>query len=141
MSAMPQLSLRNPPCLCGKNQPWLDEIRARFMSALPTEFVAHRGGPQGGREQARADVLPGTRGPVDRYEVKSQCIGDVFQRFALDGRHVNGNYPMDEDIADSGGIRFSYEDFTTQQPRSLAGKRMFFTALAWCSVERKKAVV
>ena len=80
-------------------------------------------------------------GPVDRYEVKSQCIGDVFQRFALDGRHVNGNYPMDEDIADSGGIRFSYEDFTTQQPRSLAGKRMFFTALAWCSVERKKAVV
>jgi hypothetical protein len=35
---MPQLSLRNPPCLCGKNQPWLDEVRARFMSALPTEL-------------------------------------------------------------------------------------------------------
>lgn len=83
------------------------------------------------------------QGSIDRYEVKSQCIGDVFQKFSIDGRHVNGNYTMGEDIADSGGIKFSYQAFTTKKPRSLAEKRMFFTSFAqtWCSVERKKSAV
>ena len=43
---------------------------------------------------------------VARFAEKSRCIGDLFSRFAIDGRHVNGNYTMGEDIADSGGLRF-----------------------------------
>jgi len=50
---------------------------------------------------------------------------------------------MGEDIADSGGIKFSYQAFTLKKERTLEEKRMFFTAFAqtWCSVERKKAAV
>ena len=45
---------------------------------------------------------------VARFAEKSRCIGDLFSRFAIDGRHVNGNYTMGEDIADSGGLRFFF---------------------------------
>ena len=80
---------------------------------------------------------------IDQFATKSQCIGDVFSKYAISGRHVNGNYTMGEDIADSGGIKFSYQAFTLKKERTLEEKRMFFTAFAqtWCSVERKKAAV
>jgi len=79
---------------------------------------------------------------IDSFAQKSQCIGDVFSKYSIDGRHVNGNYTLGEDIADSGGIKFSYQAFTAKA-RTMQEKRIFFTSFAqtWCSVERKKSAV
>lgn len=79
---------------------------------------------------------------IDNFAEKSQCIGDVFSKYAIDGRHVNGNYTMGEDIADSGGLKFSWQAFNLKK-RTLAEKREYFTSFAqtWCQVERKKSAV
>jgi predicted metalloendopeptidase len=46
-------------------------------------------------------------------------------------------------LHNSGGLKFSYQAFTTKQPRSNLEKREFFTSFAqtWCSVQRRKSAV
>ena len=79
---------------------------------------------------------------IAQFSSKSQCIGDVFSKFSIDGRHVNGNYTMGEDIADSGGLKFSYAAFLSKK-RTAQEKRIYFTSFAqtWCQVERKQAAI
>jgi putative endopeptidase len=80
---------------------------------------------------------------VAAYEERSGCISDLFSTYAIGERHVNGKYTLGEDIADAGGLKFSYQAFVTKEPRTLLDKRIFFTSFAqtWCSVQRRKSAV
>jgi membrane metallo-endopeptidase-like protein 1 len=80
---------------------------------------------------------------VDRYKERSSCIADLFSTYTIAGRKVNGKYTLGEDIADAGGLKFSYQAFLAKQPRSAMEKRMFFTSFAqtWCSVQRRNSAV
>jgi len=80
---------------------------------------------------------------VENFEKRSTCIADLFDTYSIDSRHVNGKYTLGEDIADSGGLKFSYQAFTLKQPRTRLEKRVFFTSFAqtWCSVQRRKSAV
>jgi endothelin-converting enzyme len=46
---------------------------------------------------------------VENFEKRSTCIADLFDTYSIDSRHVNGKYTLGEDIADSGGLKFSYQ--------------------------------
>eukprot|EP00802_Teleaulax_amphioxeia_P007748 Tamp_07756.p1 GENE.Tamp_07756~~Tamp_07756.p1 ORF type:complete len:773 (+),score=207.08 Tamp_07756:340-2319(+) len=80
---------------------------------------------------------------VAKYKTRSQCIADLFSTYSIGDRHVNGKYTLGEDIADAGGLKFSYNAFLKKQPRSMMEKRIFFTSFAqtWCSVQRRKSAV
>jgi predicted metalloendopeptidase len=80
---------------------------------------------------------------VEGFKKGSQCISDLFSSFSVKGRHVNGDLTLGEDIADSGGLKFSFKAFTKDGGRTSAEKRLFFTAFAqvWCQVSRRKSAV
>jgi len=46
---------------------------------------------------------------VANYDTRSTCISDLFSTYSIDDRHVNGKYTLGEDIADAGGLKFSYQ--------------------------------
>jgi len=77
---------------------------------------------------------------VKGFKQRSQCISGVFDKYQVMGKHVNGRLTLGEDIADAGGLKFSYRALTAS-PRTAAEKRLFFTAFAqtWCEVDRKKS--
>jgi len=77
------------------------------------------------------------------FDKRSTCIADLFSTYSIDDRHVNGKYTLGEDIADAGGLKFSYQAFLKKEPRSQMDKRIFFTSFAqtWCSVQRRKSAV
>lgn len=79
---------------------------------------------------------------VKGYQSRASCYKDVFDRFTVKGRHVNGALTLGEDLADAGGIKFAHRAFLAKAPRTEADERIFFTSFAqtWCSVERAKAV-
>jgi predicted metalloendopeptidase len=80
---------------------------------------------------------------IANYEKRSTCIADLFSTYSIGERHVNGKYTLGEDIADSGGLKFSYHAFVGKEPRSALEKRIFFTSFAqtWCSVQRRKSAI
>jgi len=80
---------------------------------------------------------------VDHYTKRSSCFADLFSTYTIAGRKVNGKYTLGEDLADAGGLKFSYQAFLAKQPRSVMEKRIFFTSFAqtWCSVQRRNSAV
>jgi predicted metalloendopeptidase len=80
---------------------------------------------------------------VAGFKERSQCIADVFSKFSVLDKRVNGKLTLGEDIADAGGLKFSYRAFMHAKPRSQADKRLFFTSFAqtWCEVDRKKSAL
>jgi len=77
---------------------------------------------------------------VTQFKERSGCIADVFDKYKIQGRAVNGKLTLGEDIADSGGLKFAYSALEAEQATP-AEKRLFFTSFAqtWCSVTRAKA--
>lgn len=80
---------------------------------------------------------------VDAFKERSGCIRDVFSSYSIQGKHVNGKLTLGEDIADSGGLKFSWRAFLASGERTPAEKRTFFTAFAqtWCQVTRRKSAL
>jgi len=83
---------------------------------------------------------------VQGFKNRSGCISRLFDRYKVDGHQVNGRLTLGEDIADSGGIKFSYQAFLRAggaKGRSAADRRLFFASFAqnWCEVERTKSAV
>jgi len=79
---------------------------------------------------------------VKGFKERSTCISGVFDKYKVLDKPVNGKLTLGEDIADAGGLKFSFRALTAT-PRTEAEKRLFFTAFAqtWCEVDRKKSAV
>jgi len=75
---------------------------------------------------------------VSNFEARAKCIKDLFSSYELDGRHVNGELTLGEAIADSGGLKFSWEAFLEHHHPSEEEKRLFFIAMGqtWCQKEK-----
>jgi len=80
---------------------------------------------------------------VQGFKERSKCISDLFSKYKVLDKQVNGVLTLGEDIADAGGIKFAFRAFKESKPRSKADERLFFTAFAqtWCEVDRKKSAV
>mmetsp|Transcript_10779 Transcript_10779/g.25307 ORF Transcript_10779/g.25307 Transcript_10779/m.25307 type:complete len:694 (-) Transcript_10779:79-2160(-) len=87
----------------------------------------------------------------EEFDARANCLSDEYSRFGkedarFDGKHVDGDYTLGENIADEGGMKFAYSAFRRTLPHqgrlSMAEDRLFFTAFAqnWCEVNRKKAI-
>lgn len=79
---------------------------------------------------------------VAGFKERSKCISNVFDKYKVLDKSVNGKLTLGEDIADAGGLKFSYRALTAS-PRTEEEKRLFFTSFAqtWCEVDRKKSAV
>jgi len=79
---------------------------------------------------------------VAGFKERSGCISKVFDKYKVLDKSVNGKLTLGEDIADAGGLKFSYRALTAK-PRTDEEKRLFFTSFAqtWCEVDRKKSAV
>ena len=55
---------------------------------------------------------------------------------------MDGEMTLGEDLADAGGLKFSYLAFMAKKARTQAEERLFFTSFAqvWCSIDRAKLV-
>mmetsp|Transcript_44523 Transcript_44523/g.104894 ORF Transcript_44523/g.104894 Transcript_44523/m.104894 type:complete len:412 (+) Transcript_44523:3-1238(+) len=84
---------------------------------------------------------------VAGFEDRSKCISNLFSKYQVLDKKVNGVLTLGEDIADAGGLKFAYRAFLQAAPegapRSGSDKRVFFTSFAqtWCEVDRKKSAL
>jgi putative endopeptidase len=87
---------------------------------------------------------------VVAFKKRADCLKIYYGTFQVDGKNVDGDLTLAENIADNGGIKISYEAFleleqSKGRPASDSDKQLFFLSWGqtWCSVrvsERKRAV-
>jgi predicted metalloendopeptidase len=85
------------------------------------------------------------------FDARSNCLEREYSHFGpeearYNGRHVDGEYTLGENIADEGGMKFAYNAYRRSLPPgrlSMADHRLFFTAFAqnWCEVDRREAMI
>mmetsp|Transcript_62050 Transcript_62050/g.146302 ORF Transcript_62050/g.146302 Transcript_62050/m.146302 type:complete len:742 (+) Transcript_62050:56-2281(+) len=76
---------------------------------------------------------------VSKFKERAACIADLFSSYQLFGRHVNGKLTLGEAIADSGGLKFSWESFVAKHSPSPEDRKLFFIAMGqtWCDKEKR----
>ena len=78
---------------------------------------------------------------IGRFKQRADCIQRLFSSFTEYGHHVNGKLTLGEAIADSGGLKFSWESFVGKPSVStdLAQRKLFFIAMGqtWCEKQKK----
>jgi len=82
---------------------------------------------------------------VVAFKKRADCLKIYYSDFSIDGKPVDGDLTLAENIADNGGIKISYEAFLQLQqskgtPATDSDKQLFFLSWGqtWCSVQRKK---
>ncbi|KAJ1492675.1 hypothetical protein T484DRAFT_1930886 [Baffinella frigidus] len=78
------------------------------------------------------------------FKKRAKCIVDYYSTFTVHGKSVDGEMTLAENIADSGGVKVSYEALLKLHPKSSeADKQLFFLSWGqtWCSVQRKKTAL
>lgn len=80
---------------------------------------------------------------VTGYRERSKCFENLFDSYQIVGRHVKGEYTLNEDLADAGGITFAYAAFMHEEARNALDTRVFFTSFAqmYCDVQLKKPAI
>lgn len=88
---------------------------------------------------------------VDRFKQRTKCVVDQYNKFKINGKNINGNQTLGENIADNGGLKAAYHAYLElmkgqPEPKKLPGlnlnhKQLFFVAFAqvWCSTVTKEA--
>ena len=66
---------------------------------------------------------------VRKFKAHAQCISTLFSSFSEYGQHVNGKLTLGEAIADSGGLKFSWQSFVEHEN---PGSRPLGALLAPC---------
>jgi len=83
------------------------------------------------------------KGTVDAFNERARCISKQYGSYTMNGKPVNGELTLGEDIADAGGLKMAHRAWASSgtSTRSTLEQRMFFLAYAqtWCGVERKEA--
>ncbi|KAF7274332.1 M13 family metallopeptidase neprilysin 3 isoform X2 [Rhynchophorus ferrugineus] len=88
---------------------------------------------------------------VERFKERTKCVVQQYNNYKINGKNVNGNQTLGENIADNGGLKAAYHAYmdmmkNKQEPRKLPGlplnhRQLFFVAFAqvWCSAFTKEA--
>jgi putative endopeptidase len=82
---------------------------------------------------------------IGRFKERADCIQRLYSSFTEYGHHVNGKLTLGEAIADSGGLKFSWESFVgkTSVSPDLAQRKLFFIAMGqtWCEKQKKEGAL
>lgn len=78
---------------------------------------------------------------VTKYLERAACLVTLFSSYPVGDRFVDGNLTIGENMADLGGVKFSFLAFAASRKRSAEDHRVFFTSYAqsWCAVLNKEA--
>uniref|UniRef100_A0A3B3HNR1 endothelin-converting enzyme 1 n=1 Tax=Oryzias latipes TaxID=8090 RepID=A0A3B3HNR1_ORYLA len=83
---------------------------------------------------------------VEAFRVRTECMMEQYNRYTVNGEHVNGKQTLGENIADNGGLKAAYHAYQSwiqrngQEKRlpavNLTNDQLFFVGFAqvWCSV-------
>uniref|UniRef100_A0A8D3AB37 endothelin-converting enzyme 1 n=1 Tax=Scophthalmus maximus TaxID=52904 RepID=A0A8D3AB37_SCOMX len=83
---------------------------------------------------------------VEAFRQRTECMVDQYNRYTVNGEHVNGKQTLGENIADNGGLKAAYHAYRSWVQRNGEDKRLpavnltndqlFFVGFAqvWCSV-------
>jgi len=76
---------------------------------------------------------------VTKYLERAACLVTLFSSYPVGDRFVDGNLTIGENMADLGGVKFSFLAFAASRKRSAVDRRVFFTSYAqsWCAVLNK----
>ncbi|XP_018323598.2 endothelin-converting enzyme homolog isoform X2 [Agrilus planipennis] len=90
---------------------------------------------------------------IEKFKERTQCVAQQYSRYKMNGKNLNGNNTLGENIADNGGLKAAYHAFldlskSKTEPPPLPGlnmthKQLFFLAFAqvWCSSVTKEATM
>lgn len=88
---------------------------------------------------------------IDKFKQRTKCVVDQYSKYKINGKNLNGNQTLGENIADNGGLKAAYHaylDLTKNQPEpkplpglQLNHRQLFFVAFAqvWCMTVTKEA--
>eukprot|EP00802_Teleaulax_amphioxeia_P007277 Tamp_07283.p1 GENE.Tamp_07283~~Tamp_07283.p1 ORF type:complete len:799 (+),score=165.87 Tamp_07283:72-2399(+) len=76
---------------------------------------------------------------IAQFKAHAACIETLFSSFSEYGHHVNGKLTLGEAIADSGGLKMSWQSFLAKEKPDLFNKKLFFIAMGqtWCEKQKK----
>jgi len=86
---------------------------------------------------------------VKKFQAKTQCISNLYDRFRIADTQVEGNSTLGENIADFGGMKMAYRAYVKWYMETNDGRppphedlRLFFIAYGqlWCDKERYKSL-
>lgn len=88
----------------------------------------------------------------NEFDKRADCLAQQYDEYGtekpdwFDGKHVDGEATLGENIADEGGMRFAFQAFEKSHPterKSMAAHRLFFTAFAqnWCEKDSKESAI
>jgi len=89
-----------------------------------------------------------TDGDIQNFNSRTQCVADLYSSMKLDGKNVNGQLTLGENIADIGGVKLAFKAFVREAQQregssapSRTDKQLFFVAQAqnWCTKARTQA--
>ncbi|KAI4454811.1 zinc metalloprotease family m13 neprilysin-related [Holotrichia oblita] len=82
---------------------------------------------------------------IDLFKNRTECFTKQYSKYQINGKNLNGNQTLGENIADNGGLKAAYHaylEYTKGKPDppplpgiDLTHKQLFFLAFAqvWCS--------
>ncbi|XP_018573332.1 endothelin-converting enzyme homolog isoform X1 [Anoplophora glabripennis] len=88
---------------------------------------------------------------IDKFKQRTKCVVDQYNKYKINGKNINGNQTLGENIADNGGLKAAYHAYleltkSQSEPPALPGiklshRQLFFVAFAqvWCSAVTKEA--
>uniref|UniRef100_A0A7S0DV73 Peptidase M13 C-terminal domain-containing protein n=1 Tax=Hanusia phi TaxID=3032 RepID=A0A7S0DV73_9CRYP len=84
----------------------------------------------------------------DAFEQRASCVVELYNSMKLDGKRVNGELTLGENIADIGGVKLAYRAMERelrekegQAAPSRTDRQLFFVSQGqnWCTKARKQA--
>ncbi|CAH1118459.1 unnamed protein product [Phaedon cochleariae] len=88
---------------------------------------------------------------IEKFKQRTKCVVDQYNKYQINGKNINGNQTLGENIADNGGLKAAYHAYLDlmkdkAEPQTLPGiplnhRQLFFVAFAqvWCSTVTKEA--
>ncbi|XP_028131382.1 endothelin-converting enzyme homolog isoform X3 [Diabrotica virgifera virgifera] len=90
---------------------------------------------------------------IEKFKQRTKCVVDQYNKYDVNGKSINGNQTLGENIADNGGLKAAYHAYlqlmkNQSEPQQLPGlllnhKQLFFVAFAqvWCSAATNEATL
>lgn len=88
---------------------------------------------------------------IEKFKQRTKCVVQQYDKYTINGKNINGNQTLGENIADNGGLKAAYHAYLQlmkhqPEPPRLPGiplnhRQLFFVAFAqvWCSTVTKEA--
>ncbi|XP_017775297.1 PREDICTED: endothelin-converting enzyme 1 isoform X2 [Nicrophorus vespilloides] len=88
---------------------------------------------------------------IEKFKARTKCVARQYSKYQLNGKNLNGNQTLGENIADNGGLKAAFHAYMDHMkgkpdPQMLPGlslnhKQLFFVAFAqvWCTAVTKES--